>query len=587
MKKFSLSDWLKQFGLSVRRFPVAVVLLVCLTCFVLFVIHGGKVTDKWQFFYFFYPATGAVLAISLQLLTEDFKRRWTAVLTQVLVHAAWLGVSFYLVQFDRFSLPQFIAVSATVVTMVLSVFLLCFYRKGDDVPFWNFSGRTVVAMIAGAFIGGLLTLGLILFVQSLEWLFGVKLGDKVFADIPTVCMLLLAPLLFMNLIPAGKDKRVFKVPSSSGFIKGVVQYLFIPLLLLYMATLYIYAAKILFTWQLPVGWVSYLVTASMLGMVILLYVTYPLQHEQGNSFFRKVTRWLPLAMLPLLALMTVAIGRRLADYGITVSRLYLLVFNIWCYVVCIGLLLGRNKRIWWIPASFAVVLFLISVGPQSIPNITQRQLLGEARRAFAASGITQLPLTGDQYDKWLDSVDDRVAASIDAKLDYLQRDYGYESTSALLAKDALTGTHDKLTRDGTAAVSSNGFYNGDMITSIKIPQGYSWMSKVDFHSDLSLEDGDKVLISIVPSTGGPADVRAQAVGGDDVQVASAPSVGEYKFELSYNQLVARDMDRNHDSAVEPLVIDNGRALLIVDRFSFTLFEDKTYYLSGDGILFTK
>jgi hypothetical protein len=537
---------------------------------VLFLIHGGKVTDKWQFFYIFYPATGAVLGVSLQLLTEDFKRRSTAVLTQVLVHAAWLGISIYLGQFDRFSLPQFDAVTATVVTMVLSVFLLSFYRKGDDVPFWNFSLQTMVAIIAGLVVGGVLTLGLILFAQSLEWLFGVHVSNSVFGSIPTVCMLLLAPLLFMNLIPAGEDKRVREVQSYSGFLKGVVQYLFIPLLLLYMATLYIYAAKILFSWQLPVGWVSYLVTACMVGLVILLYLTYPLQHEQGNSFFKTVTRWLPLAMLPLLALMTVAIGRRLSDYGITVSRLYVVVFNLWCYVVCIGLLLCRNKRIWWVPASFAVVLFLISVGPWSIPNVTERCLLNEAREAFTASGIKQLPLNGTQYENWLKSVDGEVARSIDAKLHYLQRDYGYDSTLGLVGKDAIVGTLDK--KRGIAEEGGTGsdlqYYNNknSLLASVALPQGYSHMENVD---DVVLVEQRGNLLVL--------DVISRAV--DEVK--------KYRFEVTVNQFAERDADRNHKERVDPLILDNGNAALVVDYFSLSIHNDSIVYPSISGILFTK
>ena len=540
-------------------------------------------SEKWQLFYIFYPATGALLAVSLQLLTEDFKRRWTAVLTQVLVHAVWLGISIYLAQFDRFSLPQFIAVSATVVTMALSVFLLSFYRKDDDVPFWNFSQQTVVAIIAGMVVGGVLTLGLILFAQSLKWLFGVHVSDNVFADIPTVCMVFLAPLLFMNLIPAGDEKRVREVQSYSGFLKGVSQYLFIPLLLLYMVTLYIYATKILLSWQLPVGWVSYLVAACMLGMVVLLYLTYPLQHEQGNSVFRTVTRWLPLVLLPLLALMSVAIGRRLSDYGITVSRLYLLVFNIWCYVVCIGLLIIRNKRIWWVPASFAVILFLISVGPQSIPNITQRQLLGEARKAFAASGINQLPLSGDRYKKWLDSVDPKVAASIDAKLQYLQRDFGFASTRELLAKDAVTGTHDihhAINDVDDEVISSSGYYNEDLINDVSIPQGYSRMYYVSFNEDLTTgelkDNGDKVLIAISPSRVRGADVATSPEGDP-----------EYRFEIKVSQFIERDKERNTEGEVEPLITENGKAMLIINRFSLTINTDKTIYFGGEGILFTK
>ena len=579
LKKFSIADWVRQFALSCRRFPVSVLLLIALSCFLIFMNHGGDVGSRWEFFAVFYLASAALLGVSLQLLTEDFKSRWAKIITQFLVHAAWLAISIYLSQFDKFSLPQFIAVSATIVTIVLSVFLACFYRKGDDVPFWNFSGRTFVAIIAGLVVGGVLTLGLILFAQSLDWLFGMEVKDYVFADIPSVCLVLLAPLLSMNLIPAGKSKRLFQVQPYSGFFKGVVQYLFIPLLLLYMVTLYIYAAKILISWQLPVGWVSYLVTASMLGMVILLYLTYPMQHEQGNSIFKTVTRWLPLAMLPLLVLMSVAIGRRLSDYGITMSRLYLLVFNIWCYAVCLWLIFTRNKRIWLIPASFAVILFLISVGPQSIPNITQRQLLGEARKAFAASGITHLPLSGEQYEKWLNEVDPKVAASIDAKLHYLQRDYGYQSTESLLAKDADTGNLAVLNREGELIDSNNGYIsysNNSLIMGETLPQGYSQVYLVELTAESVLKNSERLSI----------DVRYNPVRGY-VDGAMDRNPVACQFEISTKKLKEFDSERNPDGVKEPLIIDNGKALLMINQFCLTIVDNKNYSLNGSGILFTK
>ena len=571
LKSFSFSDWLAQLCGACRRFPWAVLLLVFLTGYVMFLIHGdGKSADeKWNFFFIFYPATGSLLAVSLQLLTEDFKHRAVAIITQVLVHAMWLGVSLYLTQFERFSMQQLIAVSATVVTMVLSLFLLCFCRKGDDVPFWNFSQRMIVALMSGVVVGGILTLGIVLFVQSLDWLFGMKVNSW-FPYIPTFCMLLLAPLLAMSQIPKGEQKRIHYVAPYIGFIKGVVQYLFIPLLLLYMATLYVYAAKILLTWQLPVGWVCYLVSASMLGMVILIFITFPVQHEQANSFFKTLTRLLPLAMLPLLVLMSVAIGRRLSDYGITVSRLYVVVFNLWCYVVCIGLLLCRNKRIWWVPASFAVVLFLISVGPWSIPNVTERRLLGEAREALVASGMKQLPLTGAQYEEWLKSADGEITKSIDAKLHYLQINYGYDSTRGLVGKDAIVGTLDK--KRGIAEEGETGsdlqYYNNknSLLTSVSVPQGYSHMENVD---DVVLVEQRGNLLVL--------DAVSRAV--DDVK--------KYRFEVTVNQFAERDADRNHKERVEPLILDNGSAALVVDYFSLSIHNDSVVYPSISGILFTK
>lgn len=566
LKRFSLLALIERFGQSFKRFPLAMLFTLFLTCFLIFLSHGGAVDEKMKFFYIFYPATGALLAVSLSLLTEDFKNRLVAWGLQVVVHAMWLAVSIHLMQFDRFSMPQTIAVAATVFAIGLSIFLICFYRRNQDVPFWNFSIRTLVSLIIAGAIGGVLTLGLFALIESLKMLFGLSINYQIYLDIASVCMVALAPALFMNLIPQGENKFMTVVPEFSGFAKGVVQYLFLPLLGLYMITLYAYAIMILYQWSLPVGGVSYLVSGSMVLMVLLIYVTYPIQHLEGNKLFKRVTRWLPVIMLPMLALMTVAIGRRLADYGITVSRLYLLVFNVWCYAVCLWLIFTRNKRIWLIPASFAIILFLISVGPQSIPNVTERQLKKEALTAFSASGIKQFPLTGEQYEQWLKQTNPAVARSIDSKLHYLYTDYGYRSISNLVDKDAITGRFSSLDEQGDIIeVNTMTYANNDLIQDSPVPQGYSSMMMVYCGDENIVKiDGDKVLFSV----------------NDGKTV-------EHLFELNVKQLAAMDRDKNPDGVDGPLVVDNGEALLVVDDFHVTVYSTGSNYFGISGILFTK
>ncbi len=565
-KKFSMHSLADSFGQSFRRFPVAMVLVLFLTCFLLYLNHGGDLGYKKEFFFIFYPGTGALLAVALSLLTEDFKSRWAALATQVIVHAAWLGISIYLSQFDRFSIPQLIAVSATVFAIGMSVFLICFYRRRHELAFWNFSTHTVLGLAIATAIGGALTLGLLLLVESLKMLFGIIIHQEVYMDIWTVCMTLLAPVLFMNLIPKGENKYLNEAPAFSRFAKGVIQYLFMPLLGLYIITLYAYGAKILYQWSLPVGGVSYLVTGSMVLMVLLIYLTHPLQHQEGNKMFKRVTRLLPVVMLPLLALMTVAIGRRLADYGITVSRLYLLVFNVWCYAVCLWLIFTRNKRIWLIPASFATILLLISVGPQSIANVTERQLKKEALTAFTASGIKQFPLTGEQYEKWLKETDHQVARSIDSKLHYLFTDYGYRSISNLVDKGVITGRYSSVDEQADIVeFNSYTYSNKDLILDTPVPQGYSSMSKVSLcDGNIVKIDGDKVLFTVTDSK----------------------SV-EHQFKLDVKQLAANDIDKNPYGVDGPLIVDNGEALLMIDDFEVTVNSTSSNYFSILGILFTK
>ena len=564
LKKYSFRTLFERIGQGFMRFPLAMLFVIFLTGFIFYLIHGGKPGSRMEFFLIFYPATAALLAVALSLLTEDFKNWRIGAALQVVAHAAWFAISYYLSQFDRFSLTQLIAVSATVFAISMSVFLVCFYRKHQEVPFWNFSIRTVAALFLAIAIGGALALGLLLLTESLKMLFGLHISNYVYADIWTVCMVLLAPSLFMALIPKGGNKYLNTVPDFSGFAKGVVQYLFIPLLLLYMVTLYAYGAKILLEWTLPVGGVSYLVSGSMALMVLLIYLTHPIQHQEGNKLFKRVTRCLPVAMLPLLALMTVAIGRRLSDYGITVSRLYLLVFNVWCYCVCLWLIFTRNKRIWLIPASFAIILFLISVGPQSIANITQRQLKNEVRNAFTASGLTQFPLSGDQYEKWLASVDSKTAAAIDSKLDYLQDFYRYGSIEDLIGKDAVVGRVDDTVDD--LAGSYEHYSNWNMISRANVPDGYRQMTWVGNERDESTTiDGDKITVVIETEDG-----------------------VERSFELSVKALIALDEEKWKDQKPDPLILDNGEALFFVNRYSLSINPDKTVdFLNIEGLLLTR
>lgn len=564
LKNFSLKTMVERFGLSFKRFPIAMLLTLLLGCFLIYLNHGGSLGYMKDFFLVFYPATGAVLAVALSLITEDFKNWKLALAVQLIVHAAWFAVSVYLSRFDRFSTTQLIAVSATIAAMSLAVFVACFYRKRQDVQFWNYSMRTLLALAMSTAIGGFLTVGLNLFLESLKMLFGIHVDNSLFGDIAAVCMTILAPALFMNLIPNGRSKYVDTVVEFSRFSKGVVQYLFIPLLVLYMVTLYVYAAQILFQWKLPVGGVSYMVTASMVMMILLIYITYPIQHLEGNRLFKGVTRLLPVAMLPLLALMTVAIVRRLSDYGITVSRLYLLVFNVWCYAVCLWLIFTRNKRIWIIPTSFAVILLLISVGPQSIANGTLNELKKEARNAFIASGLTQFPLTADQYEAWANKVDKKTAASIDSKLDYIHDFYRYGDLKDLIGKDVVLG---RIARQNIDEPTSNGYEyysNNEMIQQMDVPAGFNHMEWIAWSRDFEI-DGDTMTIVVEPKTGVPQ-----------------------MFALSVKALIALDQEKWTDESPENLIFKNSDAQLVVSQYSLSV-NDKAQvdFLNFEGLLFTK
>ncbi len=284
-----------------------------------------------------------------------------------------------------------------------------------------------------------------------------------------------------------------------------------------------------------------------------------------------MTRWLPVVMLPLLALMSVAIGRRLSDYGITISRLYLLVFNVWCYAVCLWLIFTRNRRIWLIPTSFAVILLLISVGPQSIANITKRHLLNEARDAFMASGFTKLPLTDEQYKRWAEVADPDVVAAIDSKLVYLCH---YDITdipvsvsinSVVINSNSVGSySHHSVVEDDDVYVIS--YSNSHLITDLTIPQGYTRMTYLhDLNVDYDMNPYKLLLV-----------------------LEDGKNSEEYRFLIDVSMLKKFDEEGTYQPG-EQLAVKNDRAMLVIDYFR--LYGRTGHYgewdFEGEGILFTK
>lgn len=177
---------------------------------------------------------------------------------------------------------------------------------------------------------------------------------KCYAYIYYLCNVLLGLMLFLGLLPQGDDKYN-REPHSSEFLNGILHYLFLPLTAGYMTVLYIYATRILVSWELPIGWVSWLIVALMTVCIAIQFGLYPTRFKEGKRFDNWIARWMPILILPLLLLMTIGIIRRFNDYGITLNRLYLATLNGWFYIVCIGLFIIKARRINWIPISFAII----------------------------------------------------------------------------------------------------------------------------------------------------------------------------------------------------------------------------------------
>jgi hypothetical protein len=348
------------------------------------------------------------------------------------------------------------------------------------------------------------------------------------------------------------DERTIKMPR---FLGGLLHFLFMPLVGAYLITLYVYLFKIVFTWELPEGMVSYLVTALMAGTIAILFCLYPTRFEEGHRFDKLVARWLPILTLPLLILMTVGIVKRFSDYGVTMPRLYVLTFNLWCYGVCLWLVKCKGSRVIWIPISFAAVLFVTSVGPQNYSNLAKACIKHEVRTALKGK---KLPLNERDYDQLFKSKTPDTQRVLN-QLTYLSDNYQEEDVADIM-DSTVYGRKYYADDEDTVQTEYLSVY-GAAYPVFNI-QDYTSMVPIDINTlSTTLKDGQLIV-----------DIPLKAQGF------------KKPIRMVIPMKTIRKMD-NDNKASQPILYD-GNAL-IVESLSLTLTDNKPSDLSINGILLLK
>ena len=429
MKKFSLKTWIQKIQSVTIRFPFTLFFLLGLSFLFFLQInkHGIDIKpSRWVF-----CSLGIALSFAVSLFAETYNKLLAKIGLNLLAIIVLMTYCWLLP--DKFEVVNHYQVISIGIALILSVFFIPFFKKNNDVPFWEFSKSTIVQLIISFVFAQVLFAGLSLAVLSLKELFKVDIQPKVYEEIAVICYLLFAPVFFMANIKGENElhKQEYKFDK---FVKILGLYILLPILALYTLILYAYLAQIIAKWQLPNGWVSMLVSVLALGGFVTMLILHPLrlekekENDKENIVVYLFSKYFPLMIIPLIVLMSSGILRRLGDYGMTINRLYVLILNAWLYIICLYLILSKANHLKWIIISFSTILFLSSVGPWSVYSITERRLVKEIGQTLTKSGLLKNEkLVADSAN--ISKLDTTTSARLFEKIKYLRQTYGKQSLS--------------------------------------------------------------------------------------------------------------------------------------------------------------
>ncbi len=481
---------------NLKRFPITLFFTIALTCYLCYFVSNHDENKKLNWIIGYYLSVGTLLSLTLHLWCEEMKRIIPKIAVQAGMHLLLIldAIYLYSYSYEKSFTEIGIAHGAGILAIGLSVFFLSFFKEKNDIPSWNFALSSITACVTANVIGCIMSGGICFLILSVHKLFDLSIDSTCYLYVVILCNVCLSMFLFLGLLPQKQEKHNTR-PLQHSFFNGVIHYLFLPLTGGYLIVLYIYALRILINWELPIGWVSWLVITLMTGCIVIEFGLYPSRMAQQKRTDNLIARWLPLFVLPLLFLMTIGIIRRFNDYGVTINRLYLITLNIWCYFVCITLIIIKAKRISWIPISFSLVFLLTSVLPVNYASITRQIIQKEVNQTIIHQKPMQnLPLSQEQYNQWLKTFSPEQARQINEKFIYLYEWFGKECICQWIDEDAslyMLRTEFEDKQENQPTVSYSGTIASE--ATISIPDGYQKLQSIHRYQIIDHKEQDKII----------------------------------------------------------------------------------------------
>lgn len=414
----AIKKYPSQISSAFRRFPVASALslllfitLVVDTEFLNFIdTVQGTLLARFLVWLGFYPIAAILVSLATSLVQESLKKRnWKP---QAITGGAWFVFSLFLtfafsmdVSWANYYLvatASFIYIAAT-----FGIFIAPFWKDKDENAFWIFLFKNLKALVVSALVATLLFCSVAALVFAFGALFEYEFEEKVFLYFGYFCAGAVFPILYFTGIPAIEDCHS-ETPALNKFATSTIKFLFVPVLSLAILLFYAYIVKFIVLWDMPQGMVSYFVSGFMLYMLALVTVLYPARLSPGSTFEKKLLKIFPTACIPLVAMMSVGLVRRISDYGISPGRIYVVGINIFFYIIIAVFLIDKIKcKSRCIAVIFCALLFVFTDTPLNAFNISQRVWIGSIKAALVEQGYTEFPLNDKDTREFLQKLKDK------------------------------------------------------------------------------------------------------------------------------------------------------------------------------------
>ncbi len=385
MKLFSISEFTEKALGAFKRFPFTLIWAILSSGIVIYILEKGAPFFESKGNLILTMVLGISWLIGAQFYIEQFKKKhlwWIKLIVILALVAFYFTLPEYNVEDRSTDTQPYIRYALYLITGHLTLFFAPFITVWHPKAYWNYIKNMIIAIGRSALFSGVLYVGLVVALLAMQSLFKIEIEDKRYGQLFVLCLSVVNTWVYLADFPKNIQHNIHLT-----FFKAVevfVKFILIPLALLYMVILYAYGVKIIVEWELPEGWVSYLVTALAALLLSIQFIVHPVRLTHESRWIKKFHPLFFWLLLPLLLLLYVAIYRRVSEYGITEARYFLILVAFFITVSSCYLIFSRKQQLRFLPIGLAVLAIAGSFGFWGAFSVSTRSQLRQFEEVYTA-----------------------------------------------------------------------------------------------------------------------------------------------------------------------------------------------------------
>ena len=462
----------------------------------------------------------------------------------------------------------YIIIPSFILSHLLVAFIAFIKKENSEQNFWQYNKNLFINLFLTVVFTGVLTGGVELAILAVQELFNYNFNNNIYPETFVALSIFGSTFIFLLFNESGLD-YLEKEGTYPVVLKFFTQFILIPLLIIYLVILYFYCAKIIVNGQLPRGWVSYLVLAYSLVGILALLLVHPLKNEKAKSWVIIFNKIFYYTLIPLIALLFIAIFTRVLQYGYTEARYFVLLISIWLTSVVLYFVFFKKGSIKFIPIS----LFLFGLFALIFPYLNAFSVAKRSQEKELMQILVENKLIVNGKIDFKKTIIDSVKYEVEDKFEFLSKRFD---------KDYLKTFLDDKTK---AKVDLEKDWYSDLFKNIKFTEKKENNYYIRIYSNRNTYEIEDYQYLLKSEYGGNLDSN---INKDKIKIMNSFGGSKTTFEISINDEtidimpLIKEFCSIYKNASKDVLIDDLSLKIELDKYKIKIIFDSINWNKNDN-----